>query len=83
MTEPQRPLTPPPELVQPNNTQLNGIIYGLEHCFTNESKREYLKTWIGEWTIDKINRAARHTTDLEMNTIRRALERLQQLEDQQ
>ena len=66
MTNQNHPITPPPELVQPSSTQLNGIIDGLGHCYVNDSKREYLKTWIEEWTIDKIKRAAHWGADQEL-----------------
>jgi hypothetical protein len=60
------PITPPPERVEPSNTHLCQLFDGLEHCFSKESQRDYLRQWIRDWTTDKVNRAAQWGADQEL-----------------
>jgi hypothetical protein len=62
----QHPITPPPERVEPSNTHLCQLFDGLEHCFSKESQRDYLRQWIRDWTTDKVNRAAQWGADQEL-----------------
>jgi hypothetical protein len=62
----EHPVTPPPELVEPSNTQLCQLFDGLDHCFSKESQRDYLRQWIRDWTTDKVNRAAQWGADQEL-----------------
>jgi len=62
----QHPITPPPERVEPSNTHLCQVFDGLEHCFSKESQRDYLRQWIRDWTTDKVNRAAQWGADQEL-----------------
>jgi len=62
----EHPVTPPPELVEPSNTQLCQLFDGLDHCFSKESQRDYLRQWIRDWTTDKVNRSAQWGADQEL-----------------
>ncbi len=64
MTE--HPITPPRELAELSSTQLSQIFDGLDHCFSKQSKRDYLSRWISDWTAHKIIRAAQWSADIEL-----------------
>jgi hypothetical protein len=40
----------------PNFDQLQQIVNNLEHCFTRDSKHEFLRVWIRDWTEHKLSK---------------------------
>ena len=38
----------------PNHAQLTQILNGLDRCVAAESKREFLRVWIRDWTVYKL-----------------------------
>lgn len=43
-----------PILLEPDADQLAQIIIGLRHCHTYETKSEFLRVWICDWTEHKL-----------------------------
>ena len=39
----------------PSFTQLQQIIKNLEHCLSRDSKQEFLRVWIRDWTEHKLS----------------------------
>jgi hypothetical protein len=40
----------------PNFDQLQQIVNNLQHCFTRDSKHEFLRVWIRDWTEHKLSK---------------------------
>lgn len=54
------PAEAPADVAQtiPSNEQLAQILDGLDRCWGSESaKREFLRTWIRDWTVHKLSAA--------------------------
>jgi hypothetical protein len=47
-----------PIQIEPNDDQLRQIMQGLSHCFVAESKRQFLRQWIKDWTRHKLAQAS-------------------------
>ena len=41
--------------ITPSKDQLTQIINGLDHCFSDESRRKFLSAWICDWTAHKLS----------------------------
>lgn len=54
--------TSTPVQIEPTDAQLHGILQGLSHCFVPESKRQYLRQWIKDWTRHKLAQASLQQT---------------------
>ena len=44
----------PPANLEPSREQLTQLINGLDRCFVEGSKREFLRVWIRDWTLHKL-----------------------------
>ena len=53
-TSPPAPSVPDGLRTIPNHAQLTQILNGLDRCVAAESKREFLRVWIRDWTAHKI-----------------------------
>lgn len=50
----QAPSVPDVAQTIPSHDQLTKILNGLDRCVAAESKREFLRVWIRDWTAHKI-----------------------------
>ena len=51
---PPAPSVPDGVQTVPSNDQLTQILNGLDRCVAAESKREFLRVWIRDWTVHKL-----------------------------
>lgn len=51
---------------EPTKGQLTQLLNGLDHCFTGESKRAFLKIWIRDFTEHKAAPAEQEPINLEV-----------------
>ena len=54
--EAQQPATTEPVQTTPNFTQLMQILDGLNRCHSRDSKVEFLRSWIRDWTQHKVDK---------------------------
>ena len=47
-----------PVALEPNHTQLKQIIENLNRCLVFDSKAEFLRVWIRDWTAHKLSKVA-------------------------
>ena len=52
----QQPATTEPVQTTPNFTQLMQILDGLNRCHSRDSKVEFLRSWIRDWTQHKVDK---------------------------
>ena len=56
MSAAQQPATGEPVQTTPNFTQLMQILDGLNRCHSRDSKVEFLRSWIQDWTQHKVDK---------------------------
>ena len=54
--EAQQPATGEPVQTTPNFTQLMQVLDGLNRCHSRDSKVEFLRSWIQDWTQHKVDK---------------------------
>ena len=78
--EAQQPATTEPVQTTPNFTQLMQILDGLNRCHSRDSKVEFLRSWIRDWTQHKVDKLT-HPAPSVLDDVVRDAERYRWLRD--